>query len=404
MYSQSFTARELYECTTQSERCNLGLGREGIIKKIDDILCMQGGIDGLSFAFKSEHDFFTNGQVRDTDMYFIQELVLRKIYKNIKHIYGIQQANRNTIIRILYSLLQERTPHWVVRLDVKHFYASINRDSLVRRLELDGRLTRTTMGLLKKLLVSSNLGSGLPRGLAISAAMSELYMKYFDYAMKRIEGVYFYARFVDDVVVLCVSEEVQKVVNKEISEQLKKYGLDINTDKTKLWNSDGNGSKVPLEYLGYSFNEIQVQRGGKTHFQMEASISIRKINKIKTRLTKAFLDYAKRKDFELLKMRIKFLTGNISIPSDTSLLPIKVGIYYNYRYATLDGVTGDLKMLDKYYQKLLHCRQGKLGRELCLTKEQTQELERYSFLFGFKYRVLYHFSKHKIGMIKQCWR
>lgn len=137
---------------------------------------------------------------------------------------------------------------------------------------------------------------------------------------------------------------------------------------------------------------------------MEVSISIRKINKIKTRLTKAFLDYAKRKDFELLKMRIKFLTGNISIPSDTSLLPIKVGIYYNYRYATLDGVTEDLKMLDKYYQKLLHCRRGKLGRKLCLTKEQTHELERYSFLFGFKYRVLYHFSKHKIGRIKQCWR
>lgn len=46
--------------------------------------------------------------------------------------------------------------------------------------------------------------NGLPRGLSISSVMSELYMKYFDLRIRRLEGVYYYARFVDDIVVFVV--------------------------------------------------------------------------------------------------------------------------------------------------------------------------------------------------------
>lgn len=94
---------------------------------------------------------------------------------------------------------------WVVRLDVRHFYESINREAILMKLVEDARLSYTTLDLLQTLFKNPIIASstGLPRGLGISAELSELYMKYFDLSIRRVGGVYYYARFVDDIIVFC---------------------------------------------------------------------------------------------------------------------------------------------------------------------------------------------------------
>ena len=214
MYSQSFTPKALYACTTQAERRNSDLKKDDFVEAIGNEL---GNtiVDGTySFQIKQVWDLYLNGRKKRDFDYLCQNLILRKLHNNIKTIYKVQQADRNNIVRQMKILLSENVEMWVVRLDVRHFYESINREKLITKLEEDARLTYPSLTLLQSLfkdpVVAS--GTGLPRGLCVSAAMSELYMKYFDLNIRRVEGVYYYARFVDDIIVFCSSEQSKDLV------------------------------------------------------------------------------------------------------------------------------------------------------------------------------------------------
>lgn len=80
------------------------------------------------------------------------------------------------------------------------------------------------------------LSTGLPRGLGISAVLSELRMKYFDLSLRRVEGVYYYARFVDDIIVFCSSRRSADMVMETAKAELYKLGLTLN-DKSHIFGS-----------------------------------------------------------------------------------------------------------------------------------------------------------------------
>ena len=164
----------------------------------------------------------------------------------------------------------------------------------------------------------------------------------------------------------------------------------MNTEKSYTWCS--SAQRAELVYLGYTFKKI----GSK----VDVSIEDKKINVIKTRLTKSFVRFAKDRNFNLLKLRIKFLTGNFTLYQADTLLPIKVGLFFNYKQAT--NIVS-LDKLDKYYQKLLHCRTGKLGSHIALTKLELKDLEKYSFRFGYENHVNHHFTNDQMDMITNCW-
>ena len=392
MYSQSFSAEALYSCTTQVERRNSGLKKENFIEAIENELGNTIADGTYHFQIKQEGDLFLNGRTRKDFDYLCQNLILRKLHKNIKAIYKVQQADRNTIVRQMRILLNENVDMWVVRLDVRHFYESINREKLITKLTEDARLSYPSITLLQSLFKEPVVagGTGMPRGLGMSAAMSELYMKYFDLTIRRVEGVYYYARFVDDIIVFCSSEWSKELTWKIAQDGLNRLGLELNTEKSYTWCS--SAQRAELVYLGYTFMKI----GSK----VDVSIADKKINVIKTRLTKSFVRFAKDRNFNLLKLRIKFLTGNFTLYQADTLLPIKVGLFFNYKQAT--NIVS-LDKLDKYYQKLLHCRTGKLGSHIALTKLELKDLEKYSFRFGYENHVNHHFTNDQMDMITNCW-
>lgn len=51
---------------------------------------------------------------------------------------------------------------------------------------------------------------------------------------------------------------------------------------------------------------------------------------------------------DLLKDRIKYLTGNYSIQNRDSLLPMKSGIYYNYKRINMESKS--LQDLDVFFK------------------------------------------------------
>lgn len=393
MYSQSFTPAELYRCTTQAERRNIGLHKEELIEAIRGELGNTIAEGNYNFQIKHDWDLHLNGQAKGTIAYLCQELVLRKLHRNIKRIYSVQQADRDTIVKQMKLLLSENVEMRIVRLDIRHFYDNVNRTRILTKLIDDARLSHQSLMLLQNLFSYSTIATcpGLPKGLGISAVLSELYMKYFDIDFKKIEGAYYYARFVDDIIVFCNSETSKNLSWKYATVELEKLGLQLNSEKSYCLNPRQQGTS--FTYLGYNF---QI-----TGTRLEVSIAPKKLNVIKTRITKTFVRYSKYHDFSLLKLRIKFLTGNFTLYNPHTLQPIKVGIYFNYKLA---NEVSALKALDLYYQRLLHCRTGRLGSAIALSKSQVKELEKYSFCFGYNNHVNHHFTTDQMVKIANCWR
>jgi hypothetical protein len=393
MYNQSFSIKELYGCSTQAERRNSGLKKDAFMTAIENELG-NSLIDGTyEFLIRQQNDLYLNGRKKSDFGYLCQNLVLRKLYNNIKRIYSVQQSDRNTIVKQMKILLNEDVNLWVVRLDIRQFYESVNRVEVLEKLKDDARLNYQSLTLLQILfdnpVISS--GKGLPRGLGVSAAMSEIYLKYFDLAVKRIEGVYYYARYVDDIIVFCNSEKSKDEVWRCAEKELSGIGLELNPEKSYFWSTKHTNHE--LTYLGYTF---------KKHGSMlNVTIARKKLNVIKTRITLSFVRYSEDQDFEMLKNRIKFLTGNFTLYQTDTLTPIKVGIHFNYKQATDIKALDDL---DKYYQRILHCRRGRLGAVIALSKAHIKDLERYSFRFGYEKHVNHFFSVDQLIKITNCWK
>ena len=396
MYSQLFSPYNLYSCTTQSERRNSRLNKDDFAEKVDLLLGNSINDGTYQFAIKAWWDLFLNNHPKGSLDSLCQNLILRKLYKNIKRIYGIGQSNRNLIVKQMVSLLIDGSHKWIIRLDIRNFYESIERSLLMERFQEDGRLNYQSISLLKNLFANPSISEkkGLPRGLSISSVMSELYMKYFDLEIRRMEGVFYYARFVDDIIIFCSSKISQENIWIKIPKLLSNIGLQLNESKSYKW--DNQQKILSLTYLGYTFFS-------KEKNIIEITIADKKVNIIKTRITKSFVRFAKDGDFDKLKNRIKFLTGNFTIYNPSTLLPIRIGIYFNYNMITSKT---SLYELDKYYQRLLHCRTGRLGTRLRIqmTVIQQKELSKYSFVFGFERHVRHYFTSAMIADITNCWR
>lgn len=392
MKSLVFSVDELYKCSTQSERRNHHLTKENFEEQSQSLMSsLERG--NYTFSFSHNEKNFFNSKTDKFD-YLFQDLVLRKIYKNIKTVYKLTQSNRDKIISQIKILLEEKSPYWILKLDIKSFYESINCKDVIQKLKKDYRLNRQTLDLMEKILTLSDFDGfrGVPRGLCVSSIISELYMKKFDLEVKRINGVYYYARFVDDIILFCNSSFARDCVENEIKKMFKNRNLQINFDKFRKWDKD---SCECLTYLGYAFKHASDNA-------LVISIAQNKVKKIKTRIIKSFINYTRNHDFLLLKKRIKFLSGNIVLKRKTSLSPIYVGIFYNYKKIS---DTSPLKEIDSFYQKIIHSKKGTLGVKLfsLLNAAQINELKKFSFTFGHEKKVRHYFSAEEMKMIVRCW-
>ena len=337
MKSSDFSARELFFCTSRSERRNLSLSLESFSTEFESQL---KSLSNGSFDFsigKKENIFFNSNQ--DKYDYLFQKLVLRKIYRNIESKYKFTHPNRDVIISQMINLTKEKKcPYYILKLDIKSFYESIKSSEIIQNLKKDYRLNQQTMDMLEKLFANQSLYgyTGLPRGLNVSAIMSEIHLQNFDSEIKHIQDVFYYARYVDDIIIFCTSKSSRDYVKSYAEEKLKKLHLFPNMEKTQLWD---NNSRNSLTYLGYEFKYDSERK-------IVISIAPNKIKKIKTRIVISFFDFIKNKDYSLLEKRIKYLTGNCLFEENRSG-PLFTGIYYNYKRITQTDVFA--KELDFFY-------------------------------------------------------
>lgn len=324
----------------------------------------------------------------------------KQISRNLSKLYKVKQSNRNQIVSQLSNILMDKFPYHFIRTDISSFYESINHATLIQKLGDDQLLSQTALRLTRNILAKfSNLtgapGVGLPRGIGLSASLAELYMRDFDEAVRSIEDVVYYARYVDDIVIVFTPTPMSKPKEymSQIESEISKKGLARNNNKTveSLFDADGTSrgrSGLKFEYLGYAFN-----------FEPKPKIclSTSKNAKYEARLNASFARYYadhttnSRKAYRLLLKRIRFLTGNTQLTHNKQ--NAFVGIYFSNPHLT---ETTQLRGLDHKLANLV----SKVPSVSLKAKLGTL-----SFVDGYEQRIFRRFHKKgDFGKITEAWK
>lgn len=332
----------------------------------------------------------------------------KQLQYNFRKLYKVKQTSRFAIVSQLKSLLDDGFPKIIVRTDIESFYESIPQDILTKKLNDENLLTHLSRKFITQILLSyndlSHSATGVPRGIGISAYLVELYMREIDSKIKSLPNVMYYARYVDDIVVMFTPriDTVSRDYNAEVKQVISHYGLTVNDKKTKCLDNTNRAIVVKheLEYLGYRFifgNE-RSDTGKTVKMPLNILISTKKKRRYKIKIIKAFESYTKesfkseKKARKLLVKRMRFLMGNTKLVNNKK--NVATGIYFTNN---LINNTTDLKDLDLFFNRrlLLASFPANLKKRLSYNN---------SFERGFNPSTFSEFSGNDLRNIMQAWK
>lgn len=288
-------------------------------------------------------------------------LTLKQLQYNFRKLYKVKQSNRYSIISQLKNLLDDGFPKIIVKTDIKEFYESIPHDKLLRKINDENLLTHLSRRFIQQILgeykTLAATTKGVPRGIGISPYLTELYMRDVDAKIKSIPNVMYYARYVDDIIVIFMPniDNTTCDYKKTIKDVFIDEGLTMNEDidKTRVIDLTDKHKKQNyfIEYLGYKF--ISGYDSNK-HIPLTLTISDRKKKRYGERLSKAFTLYEKqakgneKQARKIFVKRIKFLMSNTRLVNNKR--NVITGIYYTN---SLVNTNADFQVLDRYFLKLI---------------------------------------------------
>lgn len=304
-------------------------------------------------------------EVEDRNSYFMCKLIM----KELNRVYKVKTFSRDSIISDVSMILNDPCDKIVIRTDVKSFFESIPREVLLDKITQDGIISNKTIKLLKKLDYDLNHDEtpykGIPRGLSFASVLSEIYLRDVDRRINKIKGLYFYRRFVDDIVIVAYNNDVEGYVTKLFQQintffENKRLSLHKESDHdgkyyvaTVNYGKDGNAD---FDYLGY---HISLENDGKVSFSLSGEKYQRYIDSI-NRVFSFYADHAfvkpnaRQKGEKCSKCKhsqplyklylcLNFLTRNYKLSGKKT--DVKSGIFFKHRQLTN---VNQLQELDKH--------------------------------------------------------
>lgn len=321
-----------------------------------------------------------------------QILAMRFVQLTLKSIYKLKMPPRDALVSQIKSLALDGVPKLIIRADVESFYESVRHEELLDHIHKSSDLSVDIKRVITRLLNDykriSGSEKGLPRGVGVSAYLAEIYLSEIDEVIKNTQDLFFYARYVDDMVLMYAPSrpELADTYEQGVNEIMKTKGLSLNS-KTKVVNALTQ-QKGKFEYLGYEFDLSPSGSG--------VSLSHKKLLKYKDRITKSFSDYNKKRKFipqkaaEELIIRSLFLTGNIRLFNKKS--NAFIGIYFSNKHITN---TNQLKGLDYFYKNKANSIENINLRNRLLKN---------SFEAGFLQKIFRSFEPKQLSEISRGWK
>ena len=180
---------------------------------------------------------------------------------------------------------------WVIDLDIKGFFDTIDHGKLMLALEKHvsekwclmyiERWLQTPVQTKTGELVAKQ-GKGTPQGGVISPLLANLFLHYaMDKWLEQTHSAVRYVRYADDAVLHCKSKVQADYVLRNLRKRMKQCGLELHPEKTRLvyckdYRRQEQHESVKFDFLGYSFQPrtAKSKRDGALYLGYDCAISI----------------------------------------------------------------------------------------------------------------------------------
>lgn len=406
MLRQDFSINSLLKITTKNEIIKFKLGRDESeykvsLQSISEYLINENQIIDNLYCKKERNKIIYSTKSANT------HYALKKISVDLKKLYKIEVSNRDDISEQIYRIFEQSSSFSIIRLDIKSFYENIKYEIILKKINKDKLLSVKSIKILNELRLF--IDDGLPRGLSISPILSEIFMKDVDSEIKNLNDVYYYGRYVDDIIIIS-PQKYESILEKTV-EILIKNNLAINNKKyfknIEKIDNDKKSNSSSFDYLGYKYIIETISYSKKRI--VKAELSNTKKRKIKTRIIHSLLDRVYNTTYsdkeELLIKRLKVLSSNYSITyNECSKANLKAGMFYSHRLVNNYGIFNEF---NQFLSKALYCKNksffGKAMAQISFS-EKSYIIKNICFVSGFKDKHFIELEKNEMDRVKKCWQ
>ncbi|MEK5148065.1 MAG: group II intron reverse transcriptase/maturase [Psychrobacillus psychrotolerans] len=177
--------------------------------------------------------------------------------------------------------------NWVLEFDIKGLFDNIDHDLLMRAVEKHTKVEWIKLYIKRwlKAPFQTNKGikertSGTPQGGVISPVLANLFLHYtFDKWMEINHPNNPFARYADDAVIHCKTEEEAKKLLESLNKRMNICKLELHPTKTKIiYCKDADRKEehenISFDFLGYTFRpRLSKNRWGKHFVNFTPAIS-----------------------------------------------------------------------------------------------------------------------------------
>jgi RNA-directed DNA polymerase len=159
---------------------------------------------------------------------------------------------------------------WLVEYDIKGLFDNINHEKLMKAVERHVQENWILLYIKRWLTASiqhkngelKERTKGTPQGGVVSPVLSNLFLHYaIDMWMTKNHPNILWARYADDGVMHCSTEEEAIMLKQSLAERLKECDLEIHPDKTKIvyCGNEQKETHTSFTFLGFTFHKRRAQ-------------------------------------------------------------------------------------------------------------------------------------------------
>ena len=254
--------------------------------------------------------------------------------------YGFRpERNAHMVVREINQTIMTKKVNYVLDSDIKGFFDNVDHDWLMKFLEKD-IADKNFLRYIKRFLIAGVMegterkesDKGTPQGGQISPVLANVYLHYvLDqwYEMlvrEKCKGEVYYVRYADDFLITFQYENEARDVLKALKARLKKFGLEVAEDKTRIIPIGRfKGTKEDFDFLGFTFFNTKA-RDGKYRIGVRTS----------------------KKKLKAKKLEAKaWLHNNMHKPVSETMKRIQVSLQGHFNYY---GVSGNFAQINKFWR------------------------------------------------------
>ena len=308
--------------------------------------------------------------------------ILGAIYEQdfIEGSYGFRPGRScHDALRALSRTVEDEGTNYIAEADIKGFFDNVDHDWLMKMLEQrigDKRVLRLIVRFLKSGVMESGemraSEEGVPQGGSISPVLANVYLHYaLDLWLEKVyrkscRGKVRLIRFADDFVVCFQNREDAMRFPAELTERLKKFGLEVEPTKTKVLEFGRDAERhartrgvkpETFDFLGFTHYCSRTKDGRR--FRMKRVTS--------------------RKKFRAKLVTFKeWLKGNRMKPTQWIMQQVELKLRGHYQYY---GVTDNYRGIARFHREVTKVLFKWMNRRSQRRSYRWEEFERLLQLF-----------------------